>query len=95
MSVYFLAQIKITDESLYKKYLSTCDEIFSEYNGKYLAVDSTPEIKEGQWDYSRSVLIEFPDKVEFDKWYNSERYQEILQYRLSGAICDSILINGE
>ncbi len=95
MSVYFVAQIKIVDESQYKKYLDKCDEIFLKYKGKYLSVDSKPEIKEGEWDYSRSVLIEFPDKLEFDKWYNSDSYQEILEYRLSGAICDSILINGK
>ncbi|WP_319475495.1 DUF1330 domain-containing protein [Marispirochaeta aestuarii] len=95
MSVYFLAQIKIIDDSQYQKYLDKCDEIFSNYKGKYLAVDPRPEIMEGEWNYSRSVLIEFTDKLEFDKWYNSEGYQEILKFRLAGAECDSILITGK
>ena len=95
MSVYFSAQIKVTDENIYQKYLDSCDEIFSRYKGSYLAVDPEPEKLEGNWDYTRTVLIEFPGKAEFDDWYNSESYREILNFRLSGAECDSILIHGK
>jgi uncharacterized protein (DUF1330 family) len=94
MSVYFVAQIKIIDETEYNIYLDKCDEIFSKYNGKYLAVDSTPQILEGSWGYSRSVIIEFPEEYDFNKWYNSDDYQIILKNRLSGAKCDSILVHG-
>ena len=50
MSVYFVAQIKIENESEYNLYLNKCMEVFSKYNGKYLAVDSTPIILEGSQD---------------------------------------------
>ena len=95
MSVYFIAQIKITDGKIYQKYLDDCDEIFSKYNGKYLALDSTPQQLEGKWDYTRTVLIEFPNKHDFNNWYFSKEYQRIVTYRLSGAICDSILVKGK
>jgi uncharacterized protein (DUF1330 family) len=45
-TVYFVAQIRIIDDGLYQKYLDRCDDIFSKYNGKYLAVDSAPETLE-------------------------------------------------
>ena len=95
MSVYFMAQIRMVDEDVYRKYLERCDEVFSKYNGRYLAVDSAPERLEGEWDYSRSVLIEFPCREDFDRWYHSHDYQAILKYRLSGAVCDSILVHGK
>ncbi len=94
MSVYFVAQIRMKDEDSYQKYLDKCDEVFAKYNGRYLVVDGAPEKLEGDWDYSRSVLIEFPDKSEFDRWYHSDDYQAILKFRLSGAVCDSILVHG-
>ena len=94
-AVYFLAQIRITDSNLYQKYLDKCDDIFSRCNGKYLAVDSAPEILEGNWKYSKSVLIEFPNREDFKEWYYSDDYQEILKYRLSGAACDTILVFGK
>lgn len=95
MSVYFVAQIKIVNELEYNQYLNKCDEIFSKYNGKYLAVDSAPKILEGSWDYSRSAIIEFPNELDFNAWYNSDEYQKILINRLSGAKCDSILVRGK
>lgn len=94
MSVYFIAQIQITKEKVYQKYLDSAQKIFEEFNGKYLAVDDHPMCLEGLWDENRVVLIEFPSREEFKAWYCSEAYQEILKHRLEGSMCDSILING-
>lgn len=95
MSVYFIAQIKITDTKAYDRYLQSCDAVFAKYNGTYLAVDSNPIILEGSWDYSRSIIIEFPTEKDFDSWYHSEDYQQILVHRLKGAICNTLLVHGK
>ena len=94
MSHYFIANIKINDEDEYKKYLDEADEVFSKYNGKYLAVDNKPLILEGNWKYSRTVLIQFTSLEDFNNWYQSEEYQKILKHRLAAAECDTILIEG-
>jgi len=94
MSCYFIANIQINDESEYKKYIENAGKVFSRYKGKYLAVDNSPDVLEGEWKYSRVVIIEFPNKEELLKWYNSPEYQEIVQYRLNAARCDTILVNG-
>lgn len=94
MPFYFIANIKLTDESGYKKYVEKSGEIFSKYNGEYLAVDNNPEVLEGNWQFSRIVIIKFETKSDFQKWYNSTEYQEILKYRLSSSRCDTILVKG-
>lgn len=94
MSVYFVAQIKINDIREYQLYLNKCDEVFSKYNGEYLAVDSSPEILEGEWNYSRSILIKFPSENDLKNWYNSKEYQEILKHRIKAAKCDTIIVHG-
>lgn len=94
MPVYFIAQIQITKEKVYQKYLDSAKKIFEQYKGKYLAVDDHPMCLEGLWDENRIVLIEFPSKEDFKAWYCSDEYQEILKHRLDGSMCDSILING-
>ena len=94
MSVYFMASIRIKDPIVYQKYLDRAGEIFARYNGTYLAVDENPEVLEGNWDYGRSVLIQFDALEDFEAWYNSDDYQEILQFRCAAADCDSILIHG-
>ena len=94
MNHYFVAQIRIHDPVEYEKYLDKFDEIFSRYNGEYLAIDESPVLLEGVWDYTKSVLIKFNRKAEFEEWYYSDDYQKILKYRLSAAKCDTILIEG-
>jgi len=92
MSAYFVANIKVNDEEYYKNYLTLVNTVFQKFNGRYITVDENPEIIEGNWDYSRFVLIEFPDKESLKKWYYSSEYQEILKFRLLSAQCDTIIV---
>jgi uncharacterized protein (DUF1330 family) len=94
MSCYFVAQIKIEDEAEYQKYIKGAGDIFKKYNGVYLAVDNNPMVLEGEWGYSRIVIIRFPDEEDLKQWYNSSEYQEILKYRLKAAKCDTLVVNG-
>lgn len=95
MSVYFMASIRIKSEEDYQLYLDHSAEIFTRYKGTYLAVDKSPLVLEGGWNYSRAVLISFDTKEDFDVWYRSDDYQVILQYRLAASDCDTILIQGK
>ena len=94
MSVYFMASIRITNEEEYQLYLDRSEEIFGRYKGSYLAVDNKPKVLEGEWNYTRAVLIRFDNQNDFDAWYRSEDYKEILKHRISAAECDTILIQG-
>ncbi len=94
MSVYFIANINIKDYDEYQKYLDKAGDIFARYEGEYLAIDNNPMVLEGEWDYTRTVIIKFPGEKELLRWYQSEEYQEILQYRLKAALCDTIVVKG-
>ena len=94
MTHYFVAQIKINDPTEYDKYLENFDDIFSKYKGEYLAIDESPTLLEGIWDYTKSVLIKFNSRQDFEDWYYSKDYQKILKHRLSSAKCDTILLEG-
>jgi uncharacterized protein (DUF1330 family) len=94
MTHYFVAQIKIHDQDEYNKYLDKFDDIFSKYKGEYLAIDESPSLLEGNWNYTKSVLIKFNSKEEFEDWYYSEDYQKILKHRLNAAKCNTILLEG-
>jgi uncharacterized protein (DUF1330 family) len=94
MSYYFIANIKIKDEEEYRKYIDHADDVFRKYKGEYLSVDNNPLILEGKWNYTRTVLIKFDSLDDFNEWYNSSDYKNILKYRLEAADCDTILIKG-
>jgi uncharacterized protein (DUF1330 family) len=94
MTHYFAAQIKINDPAEYEKYLDRFDDIFSQYKGEYLAIDESPTLLEGDWNYTKTVLIKFNSKQDFEDWYYSDDYQSILKHRLKASKCDTILIKG-
>ena len=94
MSYYFVAQIRVDDPVEYEKYLEKFDDIFSTHKGEYIAIDESPVVLEGKWDYTKSVLIKFPTRQDFDVWYYSDDYQAILKHRLKAAKCDTILVQG-
>lgn len=94
MAYYFSAQIRIHDPEEYDRYLENFDEIFSMHKGEYLAIDESPTVLEGDWSYTKTVLVKFESREDFEAWYFSRDYQEILKYRLNAAKCDTILIKG-
>ena len=81
MTVYAIALLNIADRERYGAYQQGFMEIFSKYSGKLLAVDETPVVKEGDWPYSRTVLIEFPDAEAFDTWFDSPEYRALAEHR--------------
>ena len=95
MSFYFMAGISIKDENEYNQYLQHVDEVFSRFDGTYLAVDDHPQVLEGKWESERAVLIRFETKADFEAWYLSEDYQAILKHRLRAADCNAILFEGK
>ncbi|MFN8209559.1 MAG: DUF1330 domain-containing protein [Bacteroidales bacterium] len=94
MKYYFVTQIRIDDNKEYEKYLEGFDSAFEGHNGRFLAIDENPEVLEGKWDYTKSVIISFNSKKEFESWYYSDDYQKILKHRLKAAKCDTLLVKG-
>jgi uncharacterized protein (DUF1330 family) len=94
MSCYFAAQIKIHDPQEYRRYLDGFDQVFVNYDGQVVAVDDGPVILEGEWPYTRAVVIRFPDEDEARRWYESPEYQRLAVHRVNASDADVILVHG-
>jgi uncharacterized protein (DUF1330 family) len=92
MSVFIVAQINIEDRAEYSEYESGFVEIFSKYAGRLLSVDEDPQVLEGSWPHTRTVLIEFPSRDEAMAWYESEEYQALAKHRIASSKGNIVLI---
>lgn len=92
MSCYFIAQINIRDREEYQKYLNGFDEIFEKYKCIVVAVDDEPILLEGEWPYTRTVLIHFPDEDEAKQWSESAEYRELVKLRHRAAESNIVLV---
>ncbi len=94
MSVYIIARFKIHDRNEYDKYEAGFVEVFKKFDGKMLSVDENPTVLMGDWDDTRSVIIEFPSKKSALAWMTSDGYQAISKHRNAGSTANSILVEG-
>ena len=94
MSVYAVALLKITDRETYGAYERGFMEIFSRHDGRLLSVDERPTVKEGDWPWTRSVLIEFPSQEAFDAWFHSDDYQALAKHRHAASDCAVTVLKG-
>ena len=95
MSAYFIANILIKDEALMQKYADELGDMVKRRGGEYLAIDDSPTVLEGEWNYSKLVLLRFPDEETLKLWYDSTEYQKVLKLRLDATQCDTIMVKGK
>ena len=94
MTAYLVAQLNIHDRERYAEYGDGFMEILTKYNGKLAAVDENTETLEGDWDFTRTVLLEFPSEAAAKSWYHSEEYQQLAQHRFAASDANVVLMKG-
>ncbi|HET8888156.1 MAG TPA: DUF1330 domain-containing protein [Candidatus Angelobacter sp.] len=94
MSVYAIAQLKITDRAAYDRYQSRFMGVMKQFRGRVLAADEGPKVIEGKWDRDKVVLLSFPDEAAFREWADSPEYMEISQDRKAGSEAVVLLVKG-
>jgi len=94
MTVYIIAKFIIHDRSEYDQYESGFAEVFAKFDGKMLSVDEEPMVLSGDWQATRSVIIQFPSKQSALTWMMSDEYQAISKHRNAGSTSTSILVKG-
>jgi uncharacterized protein (DUF1330 family) len=94
MTVYIIATFTIHDRSEYDIYECGFAEVFAKFDGKMLSVDEEPMVLSGDWQATRSVIIEFPSKESALTWMMSDEYQAIAKHRNAGSTVTSILVKG-
>lgn len=94
MSVYAIAQLKITDRAVYDRYQAKFMGVMKRFRGRVLAADESPKVIEGKWDRDKVVLLSFPDEAAFREWVDSPEYQEISKDRKAGSEAVALLVKG-
>lgn len=93
MSVYVVAQGRIDDRAMHDDYVEKAVPTLPP-EAKVLAFDLESEVVEGSGTHPRMVLIEFPSREVFRRWYDSPEYQAILPMRLQSVDGTMLLAQG-
>ena len=59
-----------------------------------LSFDAKPEVLEGEWHGTQTVVLEFESVEAAREWYNSDAYQEAAKLRQAAADCNGVIVSG-
>jgi len=94
MSVFFIAEIKITDAAWVQDYAAEVHKIVAWHGGKYLSRSGNISSIEGaKKDANLIALIQFPGEAELRGFVNDPAYQPYIGSRRAGSISQITMID--
>ena len=93
MKAYWVVRWHILNPDEYSKYIQLAGPIVKKFHGTFLSRGGKQEEKEGS-GYERTVLIEFNSFEEAIFCYNSDEYQEALEYVKTSAERLVVIVEG-
>jgi uncharacterized protein (DUF1330 family) len=94
MKAYSIVQVEVTDQATYDAYRKDVMPTIAAFGGKFLVRGGKMTKLEGEWPYSRAVVIEFPSREAAEGWYHSPAYQKLLPLRLRASRGNFIIVDG-
>jgi len=94
MSVYVVAQLRFTDETMYRRYQARFAAVFAGSGGRLLVADEAPIVLEGEWARDKLVIMEFGTPELARGFFESPAYQSISEDRRAGAETIALLAQG-
>lgn len=94
MSAFVIVDTKIKNVEAYSEYIEKAPPIAARHGGKYLARGGKHTVKEGDWNPTRLVLIEFPDREAIEAFYEDPDYKAIIHIRLENTDSNLVILDG-
>lgn len=92
MSAFVLVEVNIQDPVVYEEYKKLTPASVEAYGGKFVIRGNPVQVMEGEWNYDRIVLLEFPTKEIAIEWYNSKEYQKAKKIREKASSANFFIV---
>ena len=83
---------KVKDLEAFRDYAVKVSPIIERFGGKYVAVDKTPDVRDGEWPFARTVIVAYPNIAAAKAWYDSPEYREIIPIRKRAIDANIVLV---
>ena len=91
MSALWIANVEVTDEDTYMKYVAMATECITAHDGVFLARGGRYQQMEGR-DRARNVVARFPSFERAVECYNSDMYAKALKFAKVSAERDLVIV---
>ena len=94
MSAYMIFDVRRGDREAMKPYSEKVMSTLEPFGGKIIAASDNIDVREGDWEFDRILIVEFPTMEAAQSWYDSPEYQEILPIRLKAYNDQMVIVEG-
>ena len=94
MSVYLIADIKVTDDGWIPEYAANVHKLVEKHGGRYLSRSGNIETLEGEVKESTLIaILEFPTRAALDGFATDPEYAPYGQARQAGSVSNFRVID--
>jgi uncharacterized protein (DUF1330 family) len=94
MSVYLIADVKVTDDGWVPEYAANVHKLVEKHGGRYLSRSGNIETVEGETkDSTLIAILEFPTREALDRFASDPEYAPYGRARQSGSISNFHVID--
>ena len=94
MSVYLIADIKVTDDGWIPEYAANVHKLVEKHGGRYLSRSGNIETLEGEANESTLIaILEFPTRAALDGFASDPEYAPYGQARQAGSVSNFRVID--
>ncbi|HEX4109410.1 MAG TPA: DUF1330 domain-containing protein [Solirubrobacteraceae bacterium] len=90
MPALLIAVLDVHDRAGLEEYMRLAGPTLEPHGATIRAIDEEPEVLEGVWPGTRTVVLEFPTRADLRAWYDSPEYQTAAQVRLRAT--DTVMV---
>ncbi len=94
MAGYVIADVEVTNPSLFAEYRDLVVPTVEKYGGEYLARGGDVEVVEGDRVANRTVILRFESVERAREWYYSEDYADPKEMRISATNSHVLIVDG-
>ena len=93
MRALVIVQENLQDPAMFEAYRKEVMPTLAPFGAKFLVRGGALTVREGQWPYERTAVLEFPSRAQAEAWYDSPAYQKILPLRLNSTTCNFVIVD--
>jgi uncharacterized protein (DUF1330 family) len=91
---YVIVTEVIRDPEGMDAYSRAAGTSIAESGARVLVVDRQPEVLEGEWPATQTVVLQFESADAARAWYTSDSYQGAVGLRQAAADCNVVIVAG-
>lgn len=94
MAAYVIGDIEVTDPAAFQEYRNRVGATVEQYGGRFVVRGGRVNLKEGDWQPRRLLMLEFPSLEQAERWYSSAEYKPLIAIREKAARTHLIIVEG-